>query len=208
MDHGAPDHDMLGRAGLRHHRTQPKSSPIAVAVVADDLEAKSAPARPVAASAPDAGRVGPNLLKSWLLLLVSDQPSHGYQLVEALDALGVRLGNSGYVYRTLRTMEASGILASAWQHSGAGPPHRVYQLTSAGYQALDHCAAGIGTLDAQIHDYLALYEQTRGDGWAAAQEPDDGWAAAKEPDGSAPSWLATGPLRSLRGRRGRAAGDA
>lgn len=196
MDHGASNHDVLPlRPTTRSPK--PRSSPNGVAVVADNLGATSTPSDAVTATAADAGRVGPHLLKSWLLLLVSDRPSHGYQLVEALDDLGVRLGNSGYVYRTLRAMEASGILASAWQHSGAGPPHRVYQLTAAGYQALDLCANGICTLDAQLHDYLARYQEARGDGWPAS-----------EADGVATAWLAGGPRHSLRGRRSRAVGEA
>ncbi|MGH9125267.1 MAG: PadR family transcriptional regulator [Acidimicrobiales bacterium] len=193
----ASDHDGSGPARRPPKQDPPRSPASTGLAAADDFETTSAPASPLAAPDTDAGRLGPHLLKSWLLLLVSDRPSYGYQLVEALVELGIHLGNSGYVYRTLRAMEAAGVLASAWQHSGAGPPHRVYRLTSAGYQALDHCATGMCTFDALLHDYLSRYQKARGDGWPA-----------DEPATTGPAWLAGGQGRSVRGRRGRMVGDA
>lgn len=190
MDHGQRPR----RVGPGTPTTQtglPRSPTSTGLPAADDLATTSAPAGPLASSDTEAGRLGPHLLKSWLLLLVSDRPSYGYQLVEALFELGIHLGNSGYVYRTLRTMEAAGILASAWQHSGAGPPHRVYQLTSAGYQALDLCASGMCAFDALLHDYLSRYQKARGDGWPA-----------DEPATTGPAWSAGGKGRSVRSHRG------
>jgi PadR family transcriptional regulator PadR len=110
---------------------------------------------------PDSGRVGHLVLSSWILLLVSDQPSHGYQLVHALVELGVYGGNSGYVYRALRTMEASGVLVSEWQQSDCGRLNRVYELTTSGYDALDRCAARVTDLAGQLHLYLDRYRRGR-----------------------------------------------
>jgi DNA-binding PadR family transcriptional regulator len=47
----------------------------------------------------------------------------------------------GQVYRTLRDLEAAGLVTSEWSSENVGPQRRDYELTAAGYAALDEWAA-------------------------------------------------------------------
>ena len=69
-----------------------------------------------------------------LLQLLSEQPMHGYELLERLPELAreerrVDLGN---LYRLLRSLEEEGIVSSDWDESVSGPAKRIYRLTPAG----------------------------------------------------------------------------
>jgi len=75
-------------------------------------------------------------LRTVLLVLVAEGPTHGYELLEAARALGMRLNDPGGLYRTLRTLEHEELLASWWEDSSTGPPRRTYELTAAGRAAL------------------------------------------------------------------------
>ncbi len=77
-------------------------------------------------------------LEPFLLRLIADEEAHGAALIAGLDELclapdGVDVGMA---YRTLREMEADGLVVSGWQ-TDDGPPRRSYRLTSAGWRSLD-----------------------------------------------------------------------
>ena len=77
-----------------------------------------------------------------LLQLLSEQPMHGYELLERLPELAreerrVDLGN---LYRLLRSLEEEGIVSSDWDESVSGPAKRIYRLTPAGEGLLDQWA--------------------------------------------------------------------
>jgi poly-beta-hydroxybutyrate-responsive repressor len=65
------------------------------------------------------------------LVLLREEPSHGYELMERLEEFGFEKINSGTLYRTLRQMEKEGLCESGWKTSNSGPACRVYSLTSA-----------------------------------------------------------------------------
>src|SRR5213079_3470922 len=73
-----------------------------------------------------------------LLLLLRDRPAHGYELIELLEELapGVR-ADMGNLYRSLRAMEAEGLVTSEWDAEAPGPAKRRYELTAAGGRLLD-----------------------------------------------------------------------
>jgi PadR family transcriptional regulator PadR len=79
------------------------------------------------------------LLPCFLLLLLAEQPSHGYELAERLKKWGFDLTGPGPVYRELRVLEEGALVRSAWSPSQSGPVPRVYELTVAGRHALDRC---------------------------------------------------------------------
>ena len=66
------------------------------------------------------------------LVLLREDPSHGYELMERLEKFGFEQINPGTVYRTLRQMENEGLCESGWNTSASGPACRVYSVTSAG----------------------------------------------------------------------------
>src|SRR6185503_2904427 len=93
-----------------------------------------------------------SFIRSCVLLLVSEQPAHGYELVERLRDLGVEVSDPGTLYRSLHAMEEQGFLSSCWRSSQHGPERRVYSITDRGEHALDADA------DALVLDERALAE--------------------------------------------------
>jgi DNA-binding PadR family transcriptional regulator len=82
---------------------------------------------------------GSTLLTAYLLLLIKEKPSHGYELAERLsgDLLPAEAcPDEATIYRNLRRMEKRGLLASAWDTRGMGAPRRLYRITPAGNEAL------------------------------------------------------------------------
>lgn len=73
-----------------------------------------------------------------VLVLLKQRWSHGYGLHERLRELGVPTGDLSRLYRSLRKLEADGIVTSRWDTQGPrrGPARRVYTLTGAGNRYL------------------------------------------------------------------------
>lgn len=97
-----------------------------------------------------------------LLLLLGQQASHGYELMERLVAAGLLLAEEpdpGLIYRTLRRLEDSGIVSSIWQTGGVGPAKRQYTLTEAGYDYLSVWAGNIKSNRDRLTHFLTTYEE-------------------------------------------------
>lgn len=96
-----------------------------------------------------------------LLLLLHRGDSHGYDLLERLQGLG--LGeepvDSSVVYRHLRDMEDRGFVVSAWNTEGAGPPRRVYELTPEGDQYLAWWIEGLRETRRGLDRFLQAYDE-------------------------------------------------
>ena len=109
------------------------------------------PTEPIAPALPR------NFLRPCLLLLLRERPSHGYDLLERLAALGFRRDDPGGLYRALRALEGEGLVRSAWEDSDNGPDRRIYELTRAGREELHRSAKGLAagrrTLDAFLSRY-------------------------------------------------------
>jgi poly-beta-hydroxybutyrate-responsive repressor len=73
-------------------------------------------------------------LEPCLLLLLREDATHGYHLLEALRQFGFAPGtvDASVVYRILREMEEAGWVSSQWDTAGSGPPRRVYSVTRDG----------------------------------------------------------------------------
>ena len=72
-------------------------------------------------------------LEPFLLRLIAEGEAYGAALIDQLDGLclapdGVDVGMA---YRTLRELEADGLVVSDWQ-TDDGPPRRTYRLTGPG----------------------------------------------------------------------------
>lgn len=98
-----------------------------------------------------------------LLLLLRERPSHGYELVDRLRTLGLAEGDSGGIYRTLRSLERQGLARSVWRSSAAGPARRTYHLTPEGLSALETVTREVRdtrrTLDAYLDRYSRYSER-------------------------------------------------
>jgi DNA-binding PadR family transcriptional regulator len=67
----------------------------------------------------------------------------------------------GNLYRTLRALEAEGLVASEWDAAAPGPAKRRYELTAAGERLLDDWAAALGRTSDRIQEFLRRYEKGR-----------------------------------------------
>jgi len=97
------------------------------------------------------------LLAPCLLLLLAEAPGHGYELMERLKPLGFDWGGPGPIYRELRSLEGSELVASAWSAPRAGPVPRVYELTENGRRALDRCALNVVELTGLLSQFLGRH---------------------------------------------------
>lgn len=84
------------------------------------------------------------VLSAAVLLLVSEERGHGYDLAARLGVLGFDTLDPGRLYRTLRTLEAHGFLRSWWDGSDRGPARRMYEITGVGRSYLAR------TIDAMV----------------------------------------------------------
>ena len=108
-------------------------------------------------------------MEPFVMVLLSVGPAHGYAIVGELAELGITNGSVdlGQVYRTLRDLEGAGQVRSTWSTAGSGPARRDYELTAAGYAALDEWAAVtkerarlIGEFDARYLELLSTRRTT------------------------------------------------
>jgi PadR family transcriptional regulator PadR len=97
-----------------------------------------------------------------LLLLLRDRPAHGYELIDSLGELipGRRV-DMGNLYRTLRALEAEGLVTSEWDAEAPGPAKRMYRLTDAGRRLLAEWATALAQARDRIDMFLRRYETER-----------------------------------------------
>ena len=96
-------------------------------------------------------------LRPCVLLLLREQASHGYELLDRLAAFGFTRSDPGGLYRTLRTLEDEGLVKSAWESSSEGPDRRIYQLTRAGTEELHRWAGALDGARQTLDVFLARY---------------------------------------------------
>jgi PadR family transcriptional regulator, regulatory protein PadR len=106
-----------------------------------------------------AGGPGGRFVEPFLLLLLAEGPSHGYDLMERLNARGFVAAevDPGYLYRTLRGMEASGVVTSEWDSASRGPIKRTYALTPEGENALHGWASALDEHRRGLERFLGAY---------------------------------------------------
>jgi PadR family transcriptional regulator PadR len=98
-------------------------------------------------------------IQPWLLLLLLQKPSYGYELMERL-AQDEETPDSdpGLLYRTLRQLEEEGLVRSAWDTEGRGPARRLYQVTPEGVEYIHAWAIKIRRTRQRLDRFLAEYE--------------------------------------------------
>ncbi len=70
--------------------------------------------------------------------------------------------DAGYIYRTLRLMEAKGLVTSKWDTENSGPAKRVYAITPQGIQVLHEWAQTLENLKVSLEAFLKAYERIEG----------------------------------------------
>lgn len=96
-----------------------------------------------------------------ILLVLAEVRAHGYDLPALLAPLGLGRTDRGLVYRTLRAMEADGLVASAWDLSPTGPARRTYSVTPAGREWAGTATVTLREADGHMATWLARYRALR-----------------------------------------------
>ena len=107
-------------------------------------------------------------LHGCLLLLLSESPSHGYELTDRLAGLGIANVDTGTVYRALRRLSDEGLVDSSWVEPVAGPARRRYWVTPAGAASLDDCASSVVATSRSLGAFLARRRRLAGRAMATA----------------------------------------
>jgi poly-beta-hydroxybutyrate-responsive repressor len=94
-----------------------------------------------------------------LLLLLLENPAHGYDLLERLQPFGFERPDPGGLYRNLRALEDAGLVDSAWEQSSAGPDRRIYRLTRAGREELHEHAKALVATSQTLDVFLSRYRE-------------------------------------------------
>jgi DNA-binding PadR family transcriptional regulator len=104
------------------------------------------------------GRVE-RFLEPALLLLLSEQPAHGYELVDRAAVLvpGEK-PELGGLYRVLRALEEDGLVRSEWDAEEPGPAKRRYELTPAGRELLRAWAKALKHTQVVVDAFLKRFE--------------------------------------------------
>jgi PadR family transcriptional regulator, regulatory protein PadR len=100
-----------------------------------------------------------NFLRPCVLLLLREDPAHGYDLLERLRPLGFRESDPGRLYRTLRALQDEGLVRSAWAPSDSGPKRRIYELTREGMEELHQQALALAGTRDTLELFLSRYEE-------------------------------------------------
>ena len=108
------------------------------------------------------------LLEPYLLLLLRNLRTHGYQLMQSLTAMGFATVDPATVYRVLRQMEKEGLITSCWETGSAGPAKRTYTLTDAGEAFLSTWANSLQRYQSLLDRFFDIYLGAREPG---APEP-------------------------------------
>jgi PadR family transcriptional regulator, regulatory protein PadR len=100
-----------------------------------------------------------NFLRPSILLLLREDPAHGYDLLERLRPLGFNRPDPGGLYRALRALERDGLVRSAWEASDAGPERRIYEITRAGGEELHRLATALDAGREHLDAFLSRYSE-------------------------------------------------
>jgi DNA-binding PadR family transcriptional regulator len=98
-------------------------------------------------------------IEPFVLAMLTRRDTYGYAVLGRLEEMRISNGplDVGLVYRTLRDLEHAGLVSSEWAEESAGPRRRAYQLTEAGYDALDDWAAVMRERARLIGEFNADY---------------------------------------------------
>ena len=105
------------------------------------------------------GALSNRFLRPYILLLLAEEPAHGYELIGRLAEFGIDQSSTdpSILYRVLRVMEGEGLLSSSLDPSGSGPARKVYELTEEGREVLSMWAAKLTQMSAFFSKFAKRY---------------------------------------------------
>jgi len=98
-------------------------------------------------------------LRPVVMLLLAEEPMHGYELMGRLKEFGIGQGgmDPSILYRLLRLLERAGFAESSLDDSGAGPARKVYSLTPEGMEVLDMWASNLDEVSSLLQRFKERY---------------------------------------------------
>jgi len=98
-----------------------------------------------------------------LLLILSEKPSHGYELTEKYTDFGFTEAGSdpGAVYRTLNLLGSDGFIKSKWKTDEPGPAKKIYSITDEGSELLSSWAKEIKERKKTFEFFLKRYNKLK-----------------------------------------------
>ncbi len=102
-------------------------------------------------------------LEGYVLLLLSKNPSHGYDLTHSMQDFDVNfsgIGQMGTLYRLLRQMEDEGLVVSTWHTQSKGAARRVYKITALGEDYLQNYVKQLKELKKRIDEFIDFYDKS------------------------------------------------
>jgi DNA-binding PadR family transcriptional regulator len=109
------------------------------------------------------GIIIPPLFIPSILLLLKEEPTHGYALMKKLSQLGVVSPDMdpSPIYKTLRWFEEIGLAVSESERGERGPDRKVYRVTEAGDESLAFFASRVEEAGKIIAWFQRKYEELR-----------------------------------------------
>ena len=109
------------------------------------------------------------LIVAHLLLLLAEQPRHGYELAASLKTWEFEGITPSLVYRELARLQEEGLVQSFWAASQArGPARHMYEITDEGREYLAECADDIDGLISHLTGLVSRFASARP---ASSQRP-------------------------------------
>lgn len=98
-----------------------------------------------------------------ILLLLKEQPDHGYSILKKLADIGVvdPEMDPSPVYKVLRMFEEEGLTVSEHESGGKGPARKVYRITDKGEETLAFLASRMDKAAEIVGWFQAKYEELK-----------------------------------------------
>jgi PadR family transcriptional regulator, regulatory protein PadR len=95
-----------------------------------------------------------------ILLLLAENSTHGYELIEKYAAFGFTDANSdpGAIYRTLNILEKKGFIKSVWETDKPGAAKKIYSTTDEGLLLLKRWVNEIKERKKTLEFFIKRYE--------------------------------------------------
>ncbi|MCL4377902.1 MAG: helix-turn-helix transcriptional regulator [Actinobacteria bacterium] len=108
------------------------------------------------------GRISRFLIPA-ILLLLSEKPSHGYELTEKYTEFGFTEAGSdpGAIYRTLKLLDSEGFIKSKWDTDDPGPAKKIYSITDEGSELLSSWVSEIKERKKTFELFLKRYDELK-----------------------------------------------
>jgi len=103
-------------------------------------------------------------MEPFVLLLIAEKPSHGYELANKLSEFGIFIsgvGQMGNLYRMLAQLENMGLVTTDWDTETAGPAKKIYRITKYGLEILDNYAKELLNFKKRIDEFLDRHSKLK-----------------------------------------------